>query len=154
MSFAEAATAFEDPLSLTVADDVHSRLEQRWRLLDQTKAAACSSLRTRMKPTRFASSAPAEPRAWNAMPSNKRAQRSTPAVDAMPSEIDIRGGVRGTYPRLGVFGSWFQQASDFLPAKPQVRLRTARDRARTSVQAWGTDDTGLPDSGGMIQAHA
>jgi uncharacterized protein len=36
VSFEEAATAFADPLSLTVSDPDHSQLEDRWITLGRT----------------------------------------------------------------------------------------------------------------------
>jgi uncharacterized protein len=37
VSFVEAASAFEDPLSLTVPDPAHSRAEERFVLIGQSK---------------------------------------------------------------------------------------------------------------------
>jgi uncharacterized protein len=37
VTFAEAATAFGDPLSITIADPVHSRLEERFVLFGHSE---------------------------------------------------------------------------------------------------------------------
>ena len=110
VSFEEATTAFNDELSLTVPDPVHSAGEARCLLLGQTSRHRLIVIAfTEPGPdmTASGSSQPALPIAASAMtmkkakrkaaPSRRAVREPTPATDEIHPHYDFSAGVRGKY---------------------------------------------------------
>ena len=101
VSFEEATTAFDDPLSATVSDPDHSMEEERFILLGQTNAGRLIVVahtdrgdHIRIISAREADSFETMKKAKGKRPNRASARRSD---DELRSRYDFRHGVRGKY---------------------------------------------------------
>jgi len=111
VSFKEAATAFGDPLSLTIADPDHSDREDRFILIGHTFAGRLVVAVHTFRGRQPASLALDWPRHVSDDPMSKKRNQST---DEMREEYDFSAGVRGKY------ADHFREGSNVIVLEPDL----------------------------------
>src|SRR5712691_13565994 len=116
VDFHEAATAFGDPLSITIPDPQHSIGEERWLLVGQSLAGRLVVVAhtERGDEIRIIIARPAtRRRAVSVRPMKKTVKPSDSSDDLRP-EYDFSGGVRGKYAQR------FREGTNIVVLDPDV----------------------------------
>jgi uncharacterized DUF497 family protein len=112
VGFEEASTIFGDPLSLTIPDPEHSKIEDRLVTMAVLLPVNCSLSFTRIEAIIFASLARAAPAAVNARVMKKGSNKS--GRKPMRNEYDFSKGERGKYARR------YAQGTNVVVLEPDV----------------------------------
>jgi uncharacterized DUF497 family protein len=124
VSFGEAASAFEDPLSVTIPDPLHSDSEERFVLIGVSRQQHLVVVAHVERGDTSGSSALESPAAQSGAPMKKVSTRKARAVrEEMLPEYDFSKGVRGKY------AARFAEGTNLVLLAPDVAKEFSRSDA-------------------------